>query len=174
MQDWANRIGLTLQFISLWLVTPEIIGQARMTQAADYLRDVNARKQAQAQKRLQRTVKMVKDPGWVGLLMLFVVIGLEQAFFTFARQGSGHHGHTAARIPFSLSNLAVVTIGNGAVALLALAFLASYHLVISWARGALRLLLDAGARTPHRFLLTGASLFSVGFVVLLCATWLPK
>jgi hypothetical protein len=63
VQDWTNRIGLTLQFISLWLVTPEIIGQARMTRAADYLRDANARKRARAQKRLQRTVKMVKDLG---------------------------------------------------------------------------------------------------------------
>jgi len=173
VEDWANRIGLTLQFISLWLVTPEIIGQARMTRAADYLRDANARKRARAQKRLQRTVKMVKDLGWGGLLMLFVVIGLEQAFFTFTRQGSGH-GHRAARIPFSLSNLAIVVVANGTVALFALALLASYHLVTSWARGGLHLLLDAGARTPHRFLLTGAFLFSVGFVVLLCATWLPK
>jgi len=34
MQDWANRIGLTLQFLSLWLVTPQIIGEDVLLQGA--------------------------------------------------------------------------------------------------------------------------------------------
>ena len=31
LQHWLNRIGQTLQFIALFLVTPDIIGKERMT-----------------------------------------------------------------------------------------------------------------------------------------------
>jgi hypothetical protein len=33
--EWLNRIGLTLQLVALFLVTPEIIGRERMTAALD-------------------------------------------------------------------------------------------------------------------------------------------
>jgi hypothetical protein len=38
MQDWANRIGMTLQFLSLWFVTPQILGEAKMLDAAKAIR----------------------------------------------------------------------------------------------------------------------------------------
>jgi hypothetical protein len=35
MQDWLNRVGLTLQFLSLWFVTPQIFGEERMQRAGE-------------------------------------------------------------------------------------------------------------------------------------------
>ena len=34
MQDWLNRIGLTLQFVALFLVTPEILGKEKIAALA--------------------------------------------------------------------------------------------------------------------------------------------
>lgn len=37
MQDWLNRIGLTLQFVALFLVTPEIVGEEKVKDVTDRL-----------------------------------------------------------------------------------------------------------------------------------------
>jgi hypothetical protein len=34
MEDWLNRIGMTLQFIALFLVTPEILGEEKVVALA--------------------------------------------------------------------------------------------------------------------------------------------
>jgi hypothetical protein len=38
MQDWLNRIGLTLQFVALFLVTPEILGERKVEALAELWR----------------------------------------------------------------------------------------------------------------------------------------
>jgi hypothetical protein len=39
MEDWLNRIGLTLQFIALFLVTPQIVGEQAIERTAKSLAD---------------------------------------------------------------------------------------------------------------------------------------
>src|SRR5690348_14204262 len=40
MQNWVNRLGLTLQFLSLWLVTPQIVGESALLKVGDRAREL--------------------------------------------------------------------------------------------------------------------------------------
>lgn len=151
MQDLLNRFGLTLQFISLWMVTPEIIGEERILHGAAAARSFAERTRGRASgvniKLLETKYVLILGPFVLlvgaGAITQLLGFGIPRALVTF-----------------------------GAVSIPALWILVLLTLVIrgmGWIESVLRIL----ASSRHRLLIGGGVLFTIGYILLMWATWLP-
>jgi hypothetical protein len=71
MQDWLNRLGLTLQFLALWLVTPQIVGEDLMLKAGQSL-SAMAKAWADFMQKIRKAVSSLRE-ALMGLLVFLVV-----------------------------------------------------------------------------------------------------
>ena len=153
MQGWANRIGLILQFLSLWLVTPQIIGEDHMLRGAAKLRT--------GSEHARNFLGELRDWVMEHLVGCIFLIGILVVAPLMLIYGSSLNG---------APSWIVVPAGSVALAISGL-YCGAY--VVSLAMWVMGGLLAVAAGSPRRFLLSGGVLFTLGFIVLLWATWLP-
>jgi hypothetical protein len=158
MQDWLNRLGLTLQFLALFLVTPTIVGEDLMLKVGKSLSDSAHR---WAVKMEARRKKISDKPVSLGLVL--TVFALPQIIgailYNGWHTGTAHSvGHGIIQVHLSFL-LVVCAITIAAVS-------------VPRAMSGLSWLIRIGTRSAHALLLMGAILFTIGFAVLLAATWI--
>ena len=152
MQDWLNRLGLTLQFLALWLVTPQIVGEDLMLKAGKSL-SAKAKAWAKFLQKIWWTVDSLRDK-LTGLLFL---LGVPVFILYFI--GPTHSVGYWALEASSLVTGALVAI------LLVVGLIALVMSGLSW-------LSRTSTRSAHGLLIAGAIVFTAGFAVLLVATWI--
>lgn len=160
MQDWANRIGLTLQFAAVWFITPQIIGEKAMVRGSRWLRTTMQKRRDNARRKLKEGLANAHLRTF-GTIAVFIAANTFLWAFIFFGGPSGH-------------TLVLGAVG-GVMGLLGALFSAvGVYFLATLVFGGLHVVLDAAGRSPHRFLITGAILFTLGFVILLTATFLPQ
>jgi len=147
MQDWLNRIGLTLQFVALFLVTPEIIGQEKVAALADKLWI----KPLAVVKKITRHYLLIS-------LALFIALPI--IFRDSANQLLQPDVAFLNTFPWNwvydfLMGLTIL----GSIRLLDLS-LSGINIVI-----------DNVIKSPRSFLPVGAFIFTIGFILLIWATF---
>ena len=153
MQNWLNRGGLLLQFVALFLVTPEIFGE-------DKVRAATMRYVVQPLVRLVAFLR--RHPVLRALGYLFVAVLLLFVYFVV------HAGIAGG--------LTVVVDGNSVaqVVLVGIVVVVVPYLLWTLAKllsGLAGRAIDRAATVHRSFLPIGASLFAIGFVLLMAATF---
>jgi hypothetical protein len=170
MAAWLTTAGLSLQFISLWLVTPQIIGEDRI---GDYVEDLS-----EVIHRLHRAVDPYsRNSGPVvfravfiaaGMLAVTVVLTIYVLPLSLPYHFDGGIGSVVVNVLVLISML-VIACAITAILLTyisrPLVFLIA-DLVLIAAR-----YIDLTAHSSHVYLLIGAFLFTAGFGMLLAAVW---
>jgi hypothetical protein len=147
--DWLTRCGLALQFVSLWLVTPQIIGEQRIDSGINHLSQELFRVRLELRNPLPNfRFDLVK-----GLLLLAPLVLL----FRFRPRWAG--GLLGFLIGFGL-------VFGVLIAIRAAAFCGTYVL------SALGDLTKRMVSSSRSYLLLGAFLFTVGFAMLFTATFM--
>jgi hypothetical protein len=134
VQDWLNRIGLTLQFLALFLVTPEIVGAKRLEDA---------------DKKLANVLRWIAPRWWTGIGVGLLVIQVAILIFT---------PRSDWWLPGAFSIVTALVFawlgpGKGGKLILRLA--------------------ERMAKSDRTYLPVGAFIFTIGFVLLMCATFVP-
>lgn len=153
MQNWLNRAGLVLQFLALFLVTPEIFGEDKVRAATKkYLVDPLVRMVA-----FFRRHRRLRGVGYAVLAAAILVV--------YVAVHVGINGSLTLTLGGESPAEEVIAV----VVILALPYLL-WRLAKALSTVAARMI--DGAATAHRsFLPIGAVLFAVGFVALLAATF---
>lgn len=148
MADWLVRAGLTLQFLSLWLVTPQIIGETRMMNASRAIR-----------KRLEGYTDpdwpSLKSWKWMTLVAAAVSLIVVLAYF-------GPVGVSWDVFVVLLVALIAVVAWPVGIVMTNLVWLTFAGLALS---------IDLSTRSARGLLIAGAGMFTAGFGFLLSATW---
>jgi hypothetical protein len=149
VQEWFNRIGLVLQFVALFLLTPDIFGRERMETAATKLRKLTHQITAGILNRIKKRYGTL--PLGIAAEGLYIIIGLGILFISHLPQVHWL-AWVAGPIIFS-GSLSLIRL----VATLPLFF-------TGW-------LLERLLK--RSFLPLGTMIFGFGFILLPWATWLP-
>lgn len=153
MQNWLNRAGLILQFLALFLVTPEIFGEEKVRAATTkYVVGPLVRLVAYFRRH-----PIIRGIGYAVLafailcLYIAVHVGINGSFTVIFR------GESVADILLILVVVAVIPYVLWRLAKLVAAVASR--------------MIDKAAAVHRSFLPLGASLFAVGFVLLMAATF---
>jgi hypothetical protein len=135
MQDWLNRLGLTLQFIALFLTSPEIVGKERMAAAMGRMSE-----------RLAGATAWLLSVAF-GALVLWIFLG-HATFVSLEHDGVAVHW----------DRVIIIT-----------------SLTIGWplSLAILFRLFRAVVDASRSFLPFGAGLFTLGYVLVMTATFVP-
>ena len=157
MQDSLNRVGLTLQFLSLWLVTPQIIGEQRMTEYAE-----------EVHRQLNTVRRFITNHFGMTLLGVVVISGILRLtpYDSLIAHALGKPRNEFLKfVAYWLPGLASLLSTIAAVLVVYLASMALARLTdgVRWL-----------ASSSQSYLILGALLFTVGFGFLLGATWVPS
>jgi hypothetical protein len=153
-QNVANRVGLTLQFVSLWLVTPQIIGEEILDKA---------------ETMVQHMVETLRK--WLsGLkLLLFAAFGvsLTALFWGGLRVTDELNGPTSVNTTSSQSQTVIILTISSIVEFVTISLLLLIPVLrlLAWA-------IRKGKTLKQHLLVYGAGFFTLGFALLLWATWL--
>jgi hypothetical protein len=152
MQDWLNRLGLTLQFLAVWFVTPQIIGEDLMLKAGESL-SASALTWSNRMKKIRNlTANLYTRTGVVIAVLVLIVYWLKRFSGLI---------HSLGKWMAIITALLWVLAGSAYLfALLAVPIMSGF----SW-------LIRTSTRSAHALLIAGAILFTTGFAVLLAATW---
>jgi hypothetical protein len=153
VQDWLNRVGLILQFLAVWFVTPQIIGEDLLLKAGESL--------STSADEWSETMKLFRGISLVGFFILLVIAGIPLIAANALR--ALHHGvfHSIGTwLGWTVVGLEGLVLAAFLVGLLAVPVMSG-----------LSRLIKASTRSARRLLVAGAMLFSTGFAVLLAATW---
>jgi hypothetical protein len=162
---WMMRVGLVLQFLSLWLVTPEIVGNKRMNDAREWVNRVP--------DKVQERVESITFPLLIGAAVgvlgaaisaVIAILGIPQTpGYSFApRKVQDQFARTAVKWTLIGSvSLIVICI---AVAIIAIS---SYFITKLACK-----VTERATESMHTLAVVGAVLFTAGFVVSLLATWM--
>ena len=145
MQDWLNRIGLTLQFVAVFLVTPEILGKERVGRFAN-------RAWISPFSRYRAFLKRNEDPIWITITVITVPTFIALLFSLLWKYNANGWWLLVALIAFYTVPLALVKLYGG----------------ISKPLGRLAEKMIASSTS---FLWIGAFIFALGYVLLMSATW---
>jgi hypothetical protein len=153
MQDWLNRIGLTLQFIAVFLVTPEIIGRERVGKFVDDSLGLSVR-------WLGRFTSW--SIGFSGDKLIRYI--LMPAGFAIGYLVARHLGISDATVLGGIAFIAII-FGAGAI-FYYLSYTIIAVIIVSVSR-----IMKAWLKSGRSFLSLGATLFIVGFICLMWATF---
>jgi hypothetical protein len=154
MQDWLNRLGLTLQFLALFFVTPQIVGEKLMLKAGERLHAFAGRWGSN-----MKVLGSLLAHSWpAATLPLFLPVLLAVILVHVSRTGPVHSaGHWIGMVTFWVY--------------LGLASIGTVLLAAAPVMRGLSGLIKISTRSAHALLITGAILFATGYAVLLTATW---
>jgi hypothetical protein len=152
MQDWLNRLGLTLQFLALWLVTPQIVGEDLMLKAGKSL-SAMAEAWADFVRKIRKAVNSLRET----LVVLFFLLGV--IAFILLHTGPAH----------SVGYWMLAIFGSVLAALGIISLVAS---LVALVMSGLGWLSRTSTRSAHGLLIAGAIVFTAGFAVLLAGTWI--
>jgi hypothetical protein len=154
--DWLNRFGLMLQFLALWFVTPGILGKKKMLKAGKRLRAF-----ADGWASVAEEVGNLAEGLILPLGILFALPLIVAGILDFHWPGLAHS-------VWHWTWLVYLWIGTPIVVILMVARWVVFPVMLglSWVS-------RVGARNGHALLIVGAILFTIGFAVLLAATWTP-
>jgi hypothetical protein len=114
MQEWFNRIGLVLQFVALFLLTPDIFGKERMETAATRLRNLTHEITAGTKERINK--KYGSLPLGIAARGFFILIG--SAIILISRLSAWHWiGFVGGPIVFNNGLSLILLTGKFAVVL---------------------------------------------------------
>lgn len=150
-----NQIGLISQFIALWLVTPGIIGEERMREAGEKLAD--------AADRLRKPIKSIAGNClfFAGCGLLAVLCGGVGIYLIVGLIGSFFYSHMTLVTPLEI-------IGG----ILAFGFAVPLvMLILSVPISGISWLIRTTIKSDKTLLVAGACCFTIGFGLLLSATW---
>jgi hypothetical protein len=145
MEDWLNRIGLTLQFVALFLVTPEILGEKKV----DSLSELWKKPLGWIEKHLTRNVIVL-----IGTLLLLAGIRI---YTQVVPPRSAQH-----RFLGSVWGLFAFVLCLGIVV-----WIIQY--LLSWVPRIAGYI----ANRSKGFFAVGAFIFTIGFALLMWATFVP-
>ena len=146
MQDWLNRIGLTLQFVALFFVTPEIIGEEKVRSMARTIWVEPISKSKDLLTRHRRRAVLI------------------YAFTLAALVATAELWIPETFMPKSLTYFVYPTLAFGVSLVIARAF----KLVGRGIAALANWIIDS----PRTFLPVGAFIFTVGFILLIWATFI--
>ena len=150
MQDWLNRTGLVLQFLALFLVTPEILGQEKVDLLAQKL-------WIQPLNRLAAWSDASKGTlGWTIFGIIFIWNVVWNFIFNYKVYFEGERDYGKM--------MGVVFRGDGIPVAITIALAVTVVLVMKGVR--------KFAASKRTYLPLGAVLFTVGFGALMWATWI--
>jgi hypothetical protein len=152
MQDWLNRLGLTLQFLALWLVTPQIVGEDLMLKAGKSL-SAMAKAWADFVRKIRKALNSLRE----ALAALFFLLGVIAVILLYTDPAHSVGYWMLAVFGSVLSALTIIAV---VVSLIALVMSG-----LGW-------LSRTSTRSAHSLLIAGAIVFTTGFGVLLAATWI--
>jgi hypothetical protein len=144
-----NQVGLSFQFVALWLVTPDIIGEERMLKAGEKL--------AKAAERFRKPIfEAWKNCQFLGCLFVVVFV-----------LGSGSSAY--AVFEFNWNVLTVLKIAGVIAAVIvgvpfAMLILSAPIYALSW-------LAKKTTKSSKSLLAAGAYCFTIGFGLLFAATF---
>jgi hypothetical protein len=154
-QNVANRVGIILQFLSLWLVTPQIIGEEILDKA-----------ETMAQHMVETLHKWLS---WLKFLLFAAVpVSLAALFWAALRITSELNSPTPANATSGGPKVTVLILAIAStVELVAISLLLLIPILrlLAWA-------IRKGKTLKQHLLVYGAGFFTLGFALLLWATWL--
>jgi hypothetical protein len=161
---WMTRIGLTLQFFSLWLVTPEILGREKMEKPTESVHRLLERLAKQVRSKPRALFPLAaKSTAYLTFFLFVVTIvsnfapspGMFDPTFGYV-----HHVPIKKFAPFA-----------GTIIGFYIAFVITLYIVyfIIWVIG---MMVEYSTKSLHVLAAVGAVLFTVGFIALLWATWI--
>jgi hypothetical protein len=152
---WLNRLGLTLQFLALFFVTPAILGKKKMLKAGKKLTAFSNLSEA-----IMEAIKEAADSGQTVLSLLGAPLLIVAAILYYR-----WHTGPAHSVGFWIG--APLLWVSGIVLLIYLV-----AAIVAPVMSALSRLSEISSSSTPALLRTGAIFFAVGFAVLLAATWI--